>query len=231
MPAIAGLLARNGVVYADLRRVVVTTGPGSFTGLRIGLSAARGFEQALGLPVIGVPSLLALSLSATSAPLAVLLDARRPGSIFPAVLPARRGARRAALLPMEEARRRVPAGTAILTSPCIDIAALARATLDPAPSIYPEAAYVRDADAKPQGKFRVERIGAMKFWMGPAGLHIEPAQPKDADTVAKLHAHGFYRGWPREDFAAYISGEGTPLYVAANAKRKIAGFAHAAAPR
>ena len=43
--------------------------------------------------------------------------------------------------------------------------------------------------------------------------------------VAKLHAHGFYRGWPREDFAAYISGEGTPLYVACDAKRKIAGFA------
>ena len=65
----------------------------------------------------------------------------------------------------------------------------------------------------------------MKLWMGPAGLHIEPAQPKDADMVAKLHAHGFYRGWPREDFAAYISGEGTPLYVACDAKRKIAGFA------
>ena len=65
----------------------------------------------------------------------------------------------------------------------------------------------------------------MKLWMGPAGLHVEPAQPKDADMVAKLHAHGFYRGWPREDFAAYISGEGTPLYVACDAKRKIAGFA------
>ena len=65
----------------------------------------------------------------------------------------------------------------------------------------------------------------MKLWMGPAGLHVEPAQPKDADIVAKLHAHGFYRGWPREDFAAYISGEGTPLYVACDAKRKIAGFA------
>ena len=65
----------------------------------------------------------------------------------------------------------------------------------------------------------------MKLWMGPAGLHVEPAQPKDADIVAKLHAHGFYRGWPREDCAAYISGEGTPLYVACDAKRKIAGFA------
>ena len=65
----------------------------------------------------------------------------------------------------------------------------------------------------------------MKLWMGPGGLHIEPAQGKDADTIAKLHAQGFYRGWPREDFAAYITGEGTPVYVACDARRKIAGFA------
>lgn len=65
----------------------------------------------------------------------------------------------------------------------------------------------------------------MKLWMGPAGLHIEPAQGKDADVIAKLHAQGFYRGWPREDFAAYITGEGTPVYVACDARRKVAGFA------
>ena len=65
----------------------------------------------------------------------------------------------------------------------------------------------------------------MKLWMAPKGLHIEPGKAADADPLAKLHAQGFYRGWPREDFAAYISGEGTPLYVACDAKRKIAGFA------
>lgn len=65
----------------------------------------------------------------------------------------------------------------------------------------------------------------MKLWLAPAGLHVEPAQPKDADVVAKLHAQGFYHGWPREDFAAYIVGDGTPLYVACDAKRRIAGFA------
>jgi [ribosomal protein S18]-alanine N-acetyltransferase len=65
----------------------------------------------------------------------------------------------------------------------------------------------------------------MKLWMAPGGLHIEPAQPRDADTIARLHAQGFHRGWPREDFAAYIAGEGTPLYVACDAKRRVVGFA------
>jgi ribosomal-protein-alanine N-acetyltransferase len=61
--------------------------------------------------------------------------------------------------------------------------------------------------------------------MAPAGLHIEPAQGGDAAVLAKLHAQGFYRGWPREDFAAYIAGRDTPIYVACDARRRIAGFA------
>lgn len=65
----------------------------------------------------------------------------------------------------------------------------------------------------------------MKLWLAPAGLHIEPAQAADADAIARLHAQGFYRGWPREEFAAYITGEGTPVYVACDARRRIAGFA------
>lgn len=65
----------------------------------------------------------------------------------------------------------------------------------------------------------------MRSWLGPKGLHIEMARTADADPIAKLHAAGFYRGWSREEFAAYIAGEGTPVYVACDAKRKVAGFA------
>ena len=61
---IDSLLARAGLTYADLGRIAVITGPGSFSGLRIGLSAARGLGLALEVPVIGVPRLLAHSLSA-----------------------------------------------------------------------------------------------------------------------------------------------------------------------
>jgi ribosomal-protein-alanine N-acetyltransferase len=64
-----------------------------------------------------------------------------------------------------------------------------------------------------------------RLWLAPNGLHIEPAETRDADVLAKLHAQGFHRGWSREDFASYIAGRDTPVYVACDAKRKIAGFA------
>ncbi|AKR57662.1 Ribosomal-protein-S18p-alanine acetyltransferase [Devosia sp. H5989] len=66
----------------------------------------------------------------------------------------------------------------------------------------------------------------MKLWMAPGGLHIEPGRMEDAETLAKLHAGGFYRGWPREDFSAYLMEANTPAYVACDAgHKKVAGFA------
>lgn len=64
-----------------------------------------------------------------------------------------------------------------------------------------------------------------RSWMAPGGLHIEPAQPRDADAVASLHAKSFYRGWPRQDIEAYLGDPDTPTLVACDARRRIAGFA------
>jgi [ribosomal protein S18]-alanine N-acetyltransferase len=64
-----------------------------------------------------------------------------------------------------------------------------------------------------------------RLWMAPHNLHIEPAEGRDAEAIAALHAAGFYRGWPVEEFAAYIAGRDTPIYVACDARRRIAGFA------
>jgi tRNA threonylcarbamoyladenosine biosynthesis protein TsaB len=158
-PALAELLADAGLAYADLTRIAVTTGPGSFTGLRIGLSAARGLGLALGIPVLGLPSLLALSLTAQCRPVAVLLDARRDEAYFQSFSGPGIAIGQPALLPMAEARARVPQGAELLTDPYVDIAALARFAVTADPALYlPEAAYIRDADAKPQEKFRVARV-------------------------------------------------------------------------
>lgn len=157
-PALGELLDRAGHVYADLTRIAVTTGPGSFTGLRIGLSAARGLGLALDLPVVGVPSLLALSLSAPQGSVAVMLDARRGESYLQLFAAPGAPAGPAKLLAMAEARAQLPPEAALLESPFVDITRLARfaASLDPA-EFPPDAAYVREADAKPQDRFRVVR--------------------------------------------------------------------------
>ena len=157
---IAELFARNGVGYPDLTRVVTTTGPGSFTGLRIGLSAARGIGLARAIPVIGVPSLLALSLS-VDGPSTVLLDARRDEAYFQIFAGPGVAVTPPDLLPMALAQAAMPPDTTLIASPFVDIALVARygATADPA-THAPEAAYVRDADAKPQTAGRVERTGA-----------------------------------------------------------------------
>lgn len=56
-PAIEQIFARTGTDGQDLTGVAVAIGPGSFTSLRIGLAAAKGFALGLNIPVIGVPSL------------------------------------------------------------------------------------------------------------------------------------------------------------------------------
>ena len=61
MPLIARVMDLAGAEFADLDRVAVTTGPGSFTGLRVGISAARGIALAAGKPAIGLSTLAAFA--------------------------------------------------------------------------------------------------------------------------------------------------------------------------
>jgi tRNA threonylcarbamoyladenosine biosynthesis protein TsaB len=57
IPLIARIMKQSNTSFRDLGRVAVTTGPGSFTGVRVGLAAARGFGVATGVPVVGVSTL------------------------------------------------------------------------------------------------------------------------------------------------------------------------------
>ena len=81
---LAQLLGRHGVTLAMVDCFAAASGPGSFTGVRVGLACVKGMADALGKPAVAVSNLEALA-SFGSAPLrAVVLDARR-GEIYGAV--------------------------------------------------------------------------------------------------------------------------------------------------
>lgn len=79
LPLVDSVLRDAGVNLSDLGGIVVSAGPGSFTGVRIGMATAKALGQALGLPLAGVSSLAALAAQAPffSGTVSPMLDARR----------------------------------------------------------------------------------------------------------------------------------------------------------
>jgi len=82
MPIVESALGQASHSFHDLDRVTVTVGPGSFTGVRVGIAAARGLALALGIPAVGVGTLDALAFP--------ILHAESVGAVV-AVLDAKRG--------------------------------------------------------------------------------------------------------------------------------------------
>ena len=87
LPGVIGeMLARRGARPSELGAIVVGLGPGSFTGLRIGLATAKGISYAGGIPLAGASSLAAMALAAASSMqdgtlLVPALDARK-GEVY-----------------------------------------------------------------------------------------------------------------------------------------------------
>lgn len=171
--------------FAAIDRVAVTVGPGSYTGLRVGISAARAIGLAAGAPVVGVTT-----LSALLAPLvatgerriaAAAIDARHGGVYMQAVAPGGRTVVPASHLSLRDAVRHLGSGPVVITgsgaaviaaeaieagvsvdlnlaelSP--DIAWVARlgAIADPGHAL-PKPLYLKGPDAKPQDHVRMAR--------------------------------------------------------------------------
>ena len=80
VPLIATVMSEANIEFSELDRVAVTVGPGSFTGLRVGVAAARGIALAAGKPAVGLTTLAALAAPFFEAddrtPLLAAIDAR-----------------------------------------------------------------------------------------------------------------------------------------------------------
>jgi tRNA threonylcarbamoyladenosine biosynthesis protein TsaB len=85
MPLIAAVMGEADIEFAELDRIAVTVGPGSFTGLRVGVAAARGIALAAGKPAVGLTTLAALAAPFfemdESAALLAAIDARH-GQVY-----------------------------------------------------------------------------------------------------------------------------------------------------
>src|SRR3954454_21062949 len=86
MPLIARVMDAAAIEFKELDRIAVTTGPGSFTGLRVGISAARGLALAADKPVIGLTTLAAFAAAiigqSRPAPVISAIDARHDHVYF-----------------------------------------------------------------------------------------------------------------------------------------------------
>jgi tRNA threonylcarbamoyladenosine biosynthesis protein TsaB len=79
MPTVVRLLASQAILPQQLDAVAVALGPGSFTGLRIGLSAGKGLCLSLGIPIVGIPTLdvVAYAHYGQNLPICAILQAGR----------------------------------------------------------------------------------------------------------------------------------------------------------
>ncbi|MDP4002625.1 tRNA (adenosine(37)-N6)-threonylcarbamoyltransferase complex dimerization subunit type 1 TsaB [Methylobacterium sp. NEAU K] len=182
LPLIERVVARVEGGFEAIDRIAVTVGPGSYTGLRVGLSAARAIGLATGKPVVGVGTLSALLAPLLAESLegmiAAAIDARHgavyvqalgpSGGLAPAHLPVEAAAERlgpgpvvligsgAPLLAAALSARGVSARIAGLGAPEIASVASLGLVADPSQAL-PRPLYLRGPDARPQDHARIAR--------------------------------------------------------------------------
>ena len=221
-PMVRRVLAAAGLSPRDVTRIAVTTGPGTFTGLRIGLSLAHGMATALLCPAVGIDTLTATAapLLAAEPDLLVVHKAGATGQFYAARLV--NGVTGQLLFDGPDAVLALAEnGTpAVIGTGANDIVALARtplrrltgfdlpvasgfarlATTCPATDALPQPLYLREPDAKPQPAFAAETIRL--------------ATLDDIPALARLHRMCFEAGWSDGSLGETLSSPGVTAVLA-----------------
>ena len=167
MPALHQMLCSVGVEPRDLKAVTVVKGPGSFTGLRVGLAAAKGLCRGLGIPVVAVSSLEALASQCPvmPCPICALIDSRR-GEFFTALF------------------RVLPGGERVMVKEetCLDLSGVA--------DILEEKTFFIGNDYPRQGVLLREALGE-KALLAPAALWNLRASAVALAGLLRAETHGY----------------------------------------
>lgn len=215
-PMLDAMMREAKLSFTELDRIVVTKGPGTFTGVRIGLAMARGLGLALNRPVIGIDTLAAIAANEEQRPLLVACATGRAETYSALYGGGGQLIAAPAFRSRDEWLSLLPDGAVTLAGSAADLLIEASGRSDftrsragdlpvaarfgllgfkaDAPDAPPEPLYLRAPDAKPQQ------------------ASVTPCN--DAQMLAEIHAASFETGWDRQAFEALLAMPGTRTLLA-----------------
>jgi tRNA threonylcarbamoyladenosine biosynthesis protein TsaB len=227
-PMVQRILNAVGRTADQLNRIAVTTGPGTFTGLRIGLSFAKAMAQALDIQIVGIDTLQALKLAALDQNKQALI-AHKAGNNGHVYISHSHNSANIEILKLEDLAPYLhPTPELLLGTGADDIEShfkdlklnrqpendlpnlkrMAHFATEQQPSkALPEPVYIREPDAKPQSL---------------AKLSLRRAEPADLKHMAELHQACFDQGWSAHNLSEMFATLGTTAILTEQSGRILA---------
>ncbi len=226
-PMVSDVLGESRMGLADFNRLAVTTGPGTFTGQRVGLAFMRGLRLALDRPLVGITTLAAMAAAARTECearfIAVVHDAKRGevyGAVFDGIEPVI-AACLAEFEPMMEDIARVAGDGLVLAGTGAESAAhwqrargrAARVSTIRQPDARDVARLAAGA-SEPDAVARPLYLRLPDAKLARDATRLRPAIPSDADLLAGLNAASLPEDWDAGFFAGVLETPGGFGFVA-----------------
>jgi tRNA threonylcarbamoyladenosine biosynthesis protein TsaB len=185
MPLIARVMDEAEIEFKELDRIAVTVGPGSFTGLRVGISAARGIALAAAKPAVGLTTLAGLAAPHIAAddtrPVVAAIDARHDHVYMQVFGPGGRSLLAPRIAPLREAVRAATSGPARIVGSAASLMARAWPQGEPPPTLVDQRAAPDIAWIARLGAAAADAEGPPK----PLYLRAPDAQPQVAARLPR----------------------------------------------